>query len=80
MMAVSQQSVDLTDIVRNHFHSRITPPSPDNYSAIALMNNFLKLWTVIIKDAGSEYAETTGILCEQQYYLVESWKHVQCGR
>jgi hypothetical protein len=26
------------------------------------MNNLLKLWTAIIKDAGSKYAETHGIL------------------
>jgi hypothetical protein len=30
------------------------------------MNNLLKLWTALIKDAGSKYAEAHGILSEQQ--------------
>jgi hypothetical protein len=30
------------------------------------MNNLLKLWTTLIKDAGSKYAETHGILSDQQ--------------
>jgi hypothetical protein len=30
------------------------------------MNNLLKLWTALIKDAGSNYAETHGILSDQQ--------------
>jgi hypothetical protein len=29
------------------------------------MNNLLKLWTALIKDAGSKYAETHGILIDQ---------------
>jgi hypothetical protein len=33
---------------------------------MALMNNLLKLWTALIKDAGSKYAETHGILSDQQ--------------
>jgi hypothetical protein len=32
------------------------------------MNNLLKLWTALIKDAGSKYAdETHGILSDQHY-------------
>jgi hypothetical protein len=30
------------------------------------MNNLLKLWTTLIKDAGSKYAESHGILSDQQ--------------
>jgi hypothetical protein len=30
------------------------------------MNNLLTLWTALIKDAGSKYAETHGILRDQQ--------------
>jgi hypothetical protein len=30
------------------------------------MNNLLKIWTALIKDAGSNYAETHGILSDQQ--------------
>jgi hypothetical protein len=30
------------------------------------MNSLLKLWTVLIEDAGSEYKETHGILSDQQ--------------
>jgi hypothetical protein len=29
------------------------------------MNNLLKLWTALIKDTGSKYAETHGILSDQ---------------
>jgi hypothetical protein len=29
------------------------------------MNNLIKLWTALIKDAGSKYAETHGILSDQ---------------
>jgi hypothetical protein len=42
------------------------PTLLDNYRPIALMNNFLKLWTVMSKDACSKYAETHGILSERQ--------------
>jgi hypothetical protein len=38
----------------------------DNYRPIALMNSLLKLWTALIKDACSKYAETHGILSDQQ--------------
>jgi hypothetical protein len=39
----------------------------DNYRPIALMNNLLKLWTAIIKDSGSNYAEQNhAILTEEQ--------------
>jgi hypothetical protein len=31
------------------------------------MNNLLKLWTSLIKDAGSKYAETHGILSSDQH-------------
>jgi hypothetical protein len=37
----------------------------DNYRPIARMNNLLKLWIARIKDAGSKYAETHGILSDQ---------------
>jgi hypothetical protein len=30
------------------------------------MNNLLKLWTALIKDAGLKYAETHGILSDEQ--------------
>jgi hypothetical protein len=30
------------------------------------MNNLLKLWTALIKDAGLKHAETHGILSDQQ--------------
>jgi hypothetical protein len=33
-----------------------------NCRPIVLMNNLLKLWTALIKDAGSKYAEPHGIL------------------
>jgi hypothetical protein len=53
-----------------HHHRHVTqkgdPTLLDNYSPIALMNNFLKLWTVLIKNAGSKHAETHHILSEQQ--------------
>jgi hypothetical protein len=42
------------------------PTLLDNYRPIALMNNLLKLWTSLIKDAGSEYVETHGILSDPQ--------------
>jgi hypothetical protein len=42
------------------------PSLLDNYRPIALMNNLLKLWSALIKDAGSKYAETHGILSDQQ--------------
>jgi hypothetical protein len=38
----------------------------ENYHPLALMKNHLKLWTAIIKDAGSKYGETHGIFCKQQ--------------
>jgi hypothetical protein len=38
----------------------------DNYRPIDLMNNLLKLWTALIKAAGSNSAETHGILSDQQ--------------
>jgi hypothetical protein len=41
------------------------PTLLDNYRPIALMNNLLKLWTALIKDASSKYAETHGILSDQ---------------
>jgi hypothetical protein len=41
------------------------PTLLDNYRPIALMSNLLKLWTALIKDAGSKYADTHGILSEQ---------------
>jgi hypothetical protein len=47
-------------------HKKVDPTILDNYRPIALMNNLLKLWTaLIIKDAGSKYAETHGILRNQ---------------
>jgi hypothetical protein len=39
----------------------------DNYRPSAFLNNLLKLWTTLTKDAGSKSAETHGILSEQQY-------------
>jgi hypothetical protein len=42
------------------------PTLLDNYRPIALMNNLLKLWTTLVKDAGSSYTETHGILSDQQ--------------
>jgi hypothetical protein len=42
------------------------PTLPDNYRPILLMNSLLKLWTATIKDAGSKYAKTHGILSDQQ--------------
>jgi hypothetical protein len=41
------------------------PTHLDNYRPIALMNNLLKLWTTLIKNAGSKYAETHGILSDK---------------
>jgi hypothetical protein len=42
------------------------PSLLDNYRPIALMNNLLKLWTALINDTCSVYAETHGILSDQQ--------------
>jgi hypothetical protein len=42
------------------------PTLPDNYRPIALKNTFLKLWTCLIKDEGSTYAETCGIFSDQE--------------
>jgi hypothetical protein len=42
------------------------PNLHDNYRPIALTNNLLKLWTALIEDAGSECAESHGILSEQE--------------
>jgi hypothetical protein len=36
-----------------------------NYRPIALMNNLLKLWTALVKDACPKYGETQAILSEQ---------------
>jgi hypothetical protein len=49
-------------------HKKGDPTLLDNYRPIAHMNNqsTLKLWTTLIKDAGSKYAEIHGILCDQQ--------------
>jgi hypothetical protein len=38
----------------------------DSYRSIALMNNLLKLWTALIKNAYYRYAQTYGILSEKQ--------------
>jgi hypothetical protein len=46
-------------------HKKGDPTLLDKYRPIALMNNLLKLWTAPIKDAGSKYAETHGILSDQ---------------
>jgi hypothetical protein len=43
-------------------HKNGDPILLDNCRPIALTNNLLKLWTALIKDAGSKYAETHGIL------------------
>jgi hypothetical protein len=45
---------------------KMTSTLLDNYRLIALMNSLLKLWTILIKDAGSKYAEKYGILSDQQ--------------
>jgi hypothetical protein len=37
-------------------HKKGDPILFDNYRPIAFMNNLLKLWTALIKDAGSKYA------------------------
>jgi hypothetical protein len=47
-------------------HTKGDPTLLDNYRPIALTNNLLKLCTALIKDAGSKYAETHGILSDQQ--------------
>jgi hypothetical protein len=46
-------------------HKKGDPTLLDNYRPIALMKNLLKLWTALIKDAGSKYTETNGILSDQ---------------
>jgi hypothetical protein len=46
-------------------HKKGDPTLLDNYRPMVLMNNLLKLWTALIKDAGSKYAETHGILCDE---------------
>jgi hypothetical protein len=46
-------------------HEKGDPTLLDNYRPIALMNNLLKLWTALMKDACSYYAETHGILGDQ---------------
>jgi hypothetical protein len=46
-------------------HKKGDPSLLDNYPPIALMNNILKLWTAVIKDAGSKYAKIHGILGDQ---------------
>jgi DNA-binding FrmR family transcriptional regulator len=47
-------------------HKEGDPTFLDNYRPIALMNNMFKLWTALIKDVSSKYAEPHGILIEQQ--------------
>jgi hypothetical protein len=47
-------------------HKKGDPTLLDNYLPIALMNNILKLLTALIKDACSKFAETLGILSDQQ--------------
>jgi hypothetical protein len=47
-------------------HKKGDPTLLDNYRPIVLMNNLLKLWTALIKDADSKFAESHGILSEQQ--------------
>jgi hypothetical protein len=46
-------------------HKKDDPTLLGKYRPIAHMNNLLKLWTALIKDAGSKYAETHGILSDQ---------------
>jgi hypothetical protein len=46
-------------------HKKGYPTLLNNYRPIALMNNLLKLWTALIKDSGSKYSETHGILSDQ---------------
>jgi hypothetical protein len=46
-------------------HKKGDPTLLDNYRPVALMNNLLKIRTALIKDAGSKYAETYGILSDQ---------------
>jgi hypothetical protein len=45
-------------------HKKGDPTLLDIYRPIALMNNLLELWTALIKDACSNYAETHGILSD----------------
>jgi hypothetical protein len=45
-------------------HKKCDPTFLDNYRPIALMINLHKLWAALIKDAGSKYAETHGILSD----------------
>jgi hypothetical protein len=45
-------------------HKKGDPTLLDNYRPIAHMNNLLNLWTALIKDAGSKYAKTHGILSD----------------
>jgi hypothetical protein len=47
-------------------HKQGDPTLLGNYRPIALMNNLLKLWTALIKDASSKYAGSHGILSDQQ--------------
>jgi hypothetical protein len=47
-------------------HKKDDPTLLDNYRPIALMSNILKLWTALIKYARSKYAESHGILSNQQ--------------
>jgi hypothetical protein len=46
------------------YYTKGDPSLLDNYCPIALMNNLLKLRTTLIKDSGSKYAETHGILSD----------------
>jgi hypothetical protein len=47
-------------------HKKDYPILLDNYRPIALMDNLLKLWTAVIKDADSKSADTHGILSDRQ--------------
>jgi hypothetical protein len=49
-----------------HVTQKGDPTLLDNYPPIALMNNLLKLWTVLLKDTSSKHVETHHILSEQQ--------------
>jgi hypothetical protein len=46
-------------------HKKVDPTLLNNYGPIAQINNLFKLWTALIKDAGSKYAETHGILSNE---------------
>jgi hypothetical protein len=50
------------------------PTLLDNCRPIALVNNLLKLWTALIKNACSKYVETHGILIDQHY----GFRHLRC--